>query len=205
MKHTDSICDQVPEDLQSILNDSSLFSGSADITTKEILKRYADVASWKPSASTSSAPNNNFNGSQDSAGVTSSFLDNVSASPTLPQLSQYTTTPAIRQTPPSTLDNAGVRSPYQNSTSIIHPASNPSITNVNSNNTHGVRGAVEASASRPMLNGNPIGSFYAQPAGGDVGSREDVTAQAHAHGLGVSQGTNGGRSASPARFLGHGA
>lgn len=34
---------QVPEDLQSILNDSSLFSNSSDITTKEILKRYGDI------------------------------------------------------------------------------------------------------------------------------------------------------------------
>ena len=35
---------QVPEDLQSILNDSSLFNNSGDITTKEILKRYGDIA-----------------------------------------------------------------------------------------------------------------------------------------------------------------
>lgn len=34
---------QVPEDLQSILSDNSLFNGSADITTKEILKRYGDI------------------------------------------------------------------------------------------------------------------------------------------------------------------
>jgi hypothetical protein len=35
---------QVPEDLAMILNDSSLFSNTADITTKEILKRYGDRA-----------------------------------------------------------------------------------------------------------------------------------------------------------------
>jgi hypothetical protein len=35
---------QVPEDLALILNDSSLFSQNADITTKEILKRYGDRA-----------------------------------------------------------------------------------------------------------------------------------------------------------------
>lgn len=35
---------QVPEDLASILNDSTLFSKDADITTKEILKRYGDLA-----------------------------------------------------------------------------------------------------------------------------------------------------------------
>ncbi|KAK4635237.1 Rho-type GTPase-activating protein 1 [Fulvia fulva] len=35
---------EVPEDLAMILNDSSLFSNSADITTKEILKRYGDRA-----------------------------------------------------------------------------------------------------------------------------------------------------------------
>ena len=35
---------QVPEDLQSILTDSSLHNGAADITTKEILTRYGDIA-----------------------------------------------------------------------------------------------------------------------------------------------------------------
>lgn len=39
---------QVPEDLQSILNDNSLFNGSADITTKEILKRYGDIGKQTP-------------------------------------------------------------------------------------------------------------------------------------------------------------
>lgn len=40
--HNDAMC-VVPEDLQSILNDSTLFSSSADITTKTILKRYGDI------------------------------------------------------------------------------------------------------------------------------------------------------------------
>jgi hypothetical protein len=35
---------KVPEDLQSILSDSSLFNNTSDITTKEILKRYGDIA-----------------------------------------------------------------------------------------------------------------------------------------------------------------
>jgi hypothetical protein len=34
----------VPEDLQSILNDSSLFNNDGQVTTKEILKRYGDIA-----------------------------------------------------------------------------------------------------------------------------------------------------------------
>ena len=34
---------QVPEDLQSMLNDSSLFANNAELTTKEILKRYGDI------------------------------------------------------------------------------------------------------------------------------------------------------------------
>ncbi len=34
---------KVPEDLQSILSDQSLFSNPSDITTKEILKRYGDI------------------------------------------------------------------------------------------------------------------------------------------------------------------
>lgn len=39
--YNDTMC-EVPEDLQSILNDTSFFKDSADITTKEILKRYGD-------------------------------------------------------------------------------------------------------------------------------------------------------------------
>ncbi|KAK5117613.1 hypothetical protein LTR62_005036 [Meristemomyces frigidus] len=46
---------EVPEDLAMILNDSSLFSNSADITTKEILKRYGDRAK----APTVNSPHNN--------------------------------------------------------------------------------------------------------------------------------------------------
>ena len=34
---------QVPEDLQSILGDQTLFNNPSDITTKEILKRYGDL------------------------------------------------------------------------------------------------------------------------------------------------------------------
>ncbi|KAF2147712.1 putative Rho GTPase activator [Myriangium duriaei CBS 260.36] len=41
--HNEVMC-EIPEDLSFILNDSSLFSSSADITTKEILKRYGDRA-----------------------------------------------------------------------------------------------------------------------------------------------------------------
>ena len=33
----------MPEDLQEILDDSSLFNNTSDITTKEILKRYGDI------------------------------------------------------------------------------------------------------------------------------------------------------------------
>ncbi len=36
---------QVPEDLQSILEDTSLFNKESDITTKEILKRYGERSS----------------------------------------------------------------------------------------------------------------------------------------------------------------
>lgn len=35
---------QIPEDLQSILNDPTLFRENAEVTTKEILKRYGDIA-----------------------------------------------------------------------------------------------------------------------------------------------------------------
>ncbi|KAL9099291.1 MAG: hypothetical protein Q9163_005188 [Psora crenata] len=49
---------EVPADLQSILNDSSLFNNSSDITTKEILKRYGDIgrsASRRPLITEASA------------------------------------------------------------------------------------------------------------------------------------------------------
>ncbi|KAH8593548.1 hypothetical protein B0O99DRAFT_688384 [Bisporella sp. PMI_857] len=39
---------EIPEDLQSLLNDQSLFQNSSDITTKEILKRYGDIAYTGP-------------------------------------------------------------------------------------------------------------------------------------------------------------
>ncbi|KAL9584692.1 MAG: hypothetical protein Q9203_004564 [Teloschistes exilis] len=42
IEYNDQMC-EVPEDLQSILNDSSLFNNPSDITTKEILKRYGDI------------------------------------------------------------------------------------------------------------------------------------------------------------------
>jgi hypothetical protein len=35
----------VPEDLQSILSDQTLFNNTSDITTKEILKRFGDIGS----------------------------------------------------------------------------------------------------------------------------------------------------------------
>lgn len=40
IEYNDAMC-EVPEDLQSILSDSTLFNGGADITTKEILIRVA--------------------------------------------------------------------------------------------------------------------------------------------------------------------
>lgn len=43
IEFNETMC-EIPEDLSSMLNDSSLFSSSADITTKEILKRYGDRA-----------------------------------------------------------------------------------------------------------------------------------------------------------------
>ncbi|KAH0558392.1 hypothetical protein GP486_004951 [Trichoglossum hirsutum] len=52
----DTMC-EVPEDLQSILGDTSLYNSSADITTKEILKRYGDIGrSPKRIVTTSNAP-----------------------------------------------------------------------------------------------------------------------------------------------------
>ncbi|KAL1954334.1 hypothetical protein VTO42DRAFT_1408 [Malbranchea cinnamomea] len=42
IEYNDTMC-EVPHDLQSVLTDTSLFNGSADITTKEILKRYGNI------------------------------------------------------------------------------------------------------------------------------------------------------------------
>ncbi|KAL5338910.1 hypothetical protein BJX70DRAFT_398291 [Aspergillus crustosus] len=50
--YNDTMC-EIPEDLQSVLTDSSLFKENSEVTTKEILKRYGDIArgsfSQKPS------------------------------------------------------------------------------------------------------------------------------------------------------------
>ncbi|EAS37005.3 rho-GTPase-activating protein [Coccidioides immitis RS] len=45
LEFNDSMC-EVPHDLQSILNDSSLFNREAEITTKEILKRWGEIAKF---------------------------------------------------------------------------------------------------------------------------------------------------------------
>jgi len=41
IEYNETFC-EIPEDISLILNDSSLFSSSAEMTTKEILKRYGD-------------------------------------------------------------------------------------------------------------------------------------------------------------------
>lgn len=41
--YNDTMC-EIPEDLQSILSDPTLFKDNAKVTTKEILKRYGDIA-----------------------------------------------------------------------------------------------------------------------------------------------------------------
>ncbi|KAJ5091097.1 hypothetical protein NUU61_005967 [Penicillium alfredii] len=41
--YNDTMC-EIPEDLQSILSDPTLFKENAEVTTKEILKRYGDIA-----------------------------------------------------------------------------------------------------------------------------------------------------------------
>ncbi|KAJ6014325.1 hypothetical protein N7540_008916 [Penicillium herquei] len=41
--YNDNMC-EIPEDLQSILSDPTLFKENAEVTTKEILKRYGDIA-----------------------------------------------------------------------------------------------------------------------------------------------------------------
>lgn len=43
LEYNESMC-EVPADLQSILNDTTLFNNNSEITTKEILKRYGDIA-----------------------------------------------------------------------------------------------------------------------------------------------------------------
>ncbi|KAI4104484.1 MAG: hypothetical protein L6R37_003227 [Teloschistes peruensis] len=61
IEYNDQMC-EVPEDLQSILNDSSLFNNPSDITTKEILKRYGDIgrsAAQHPQITDPLKPNTN--------------------------------------------------------------------------------------------------------------------------------------------------
>jgi hypothetical protein len=47
---------QVPEDLLSLLNDSTLFEGNAELTTKEILKRWGDIGRVPQATVTSPGP-----------------------------------------------------------------------------------------------------------------------------------------------------
>lgn len=54
IEYNDQMC-EVPEDLQTILNDSSLFNNASDITTKEILKRYGNIGTHRPAITTQTA------------------------------------------------------------------------------------------------------------------------------------------------------
>ncbi|KAI5817133.1 hypothetical protein BZA77DRAFT_245702 [Pyronema omphalodes] len=47
IEYNEAMC-EVPEDLLSILNDPNLFANNADITTKDILKRYGDISRRPP-------------------------------------------------------------------------------------------------------------------------------------------------------------
>lgn len=171
------ISHQVPEDVQSILNDSQLFSGSAELTTKEILKRYADIhpTAWK--AGGAGTPTTTFGSSQGSANAANT--PNMTTTTTNPvhlnasagySGMQYSTTP-----------NAG--------SAMVQPASNPAI--VYNNNASRM---AEGNSARPVLGvgggANQQGSFYAQP-GAMVGSREE---------LAPAMNGAGRREPSPARF-----
>ena len=86
---------QVPEDLQSILNDSSLFNNTSDITTKEILKRYGDIGRSSahrpditdPTKATNNEPlpnsreSNTTNGSNPAARATAPIITHVDTDP----------------------------------------------------------------------------------------------------------------------------
>ncbi|EXJ57013.1 hypothetical protein A1O7_07357 [Cladophialophora yegresii CBS 114405] len=54
IEYNDYFC-QVPEDLQSILTDTGLHGGSAELTTKEILSRYGHIAKGQVQRQTASA------------------------------------------------------------------------------------------------------------------------------------------------------
>lgn len=169
---------QVPEDLQSILNDNLLFSSSAEITTKEILKRYGDMStSWKPATPKATDSTAAFSASQTSPGFSTS-----QGSATMPP--GFVAMPYSANVPGPALQNdPSHTSQAQNSTTLVQPASNPSITHVN-----------PASSVRPVLNGNPnmIGSFYGQP-GGKPDNRDEVGSPQ----LPFANG-GGGRNQSPA-------
>ncbi|KAI5809630.1 hypothetical protein DFH27DRAFT_153739 [Peziza echinospora] len=56
IEYNEQMC-EVPEDLLSMLNDSNLFAGSADLTTKDILKRYGEIVNRPTPARTIGPPN----------------------------------------------------------------------------------------------------------------------------------------------------
>ncbi|KAL8871530.1 MAG: hypothetical protein Q9174_002659 [Haloplaca sp. 1 TL-2023] len=92
IEFNDQMC-EVPEDLQSILNDSSLFNNPSDITTKEILKRYGDIGRsaaqqpqiTDPSKTNEPLPNsresNTTNGSNPAARGTAPVITHVNTDP----------------------------------------------------------------------------------------------------------------------------
>lgn len=90
----------MPEDLQSILNDSTFFSSNADITTKEILKRYGDIASKHPVTFSAPVPNSEYTTPQ-SAGSQQPIVHRVDsndiANPSAPQPhTSYASTPPLQ-------------------------------------------------------------------------------------------------------------
>ncbi|KAF8467714.1 hypothetical protein BDZ91DRAFT_813281 [Kalaharituber pfeilii] len=61
IEYNEQMC-EVPEDILSVLNDSNLFANSADLTTKDILKRYGEIVN-RPAASRLAATASNANNS----------------------------------------------------------------------------------------------------------------------------------------------
>lgn len=76
----------MPEDLQSILGDPTLFTNPSDITTKEILKRYGDIGTNggpRHQVETSGSPSSPGGWSKDSGRALAPVVTRVDTDPSL--------------------------------------------------------------------------------------------------------------------------
>lgn len=129
----------MPEDLLSILSDSNLFASGADVTTKDILKRYGDIASKVPQggpAAATSPPR-----SRDGRNPTTPIFHRVDTDPS--QAVAWQREASVRHVP----------GPPQPQQAPLNPNLHPSANNVNRAHGRGVSSSAQPGDARQGDNG----------------------------------------------------